>query len=73
MWNNFISMPFRTSVGVGQKSVLSLVLSTLYISLIFHIFEKRIDNLLIPISVLLLSFVDNGLYFTREEFLEVEC
>ena len=66
-------MPFRTSVGVGQKSVLSLVLSTLYISLIFHIFEKRIDNLLIPISVLLLSFVDNGLYFTREEFLEVEC
>ena len=66
-------MPFRTSVGVGQKSVLSLVLSTLYISSIFHIFEKRIDNLLIPISVLLLSFVDNGLYFTREEFLEVEC
>ena len=66
-------MPFRTSVGVGQKSVLSLVLSTLYISPIFYIFEKRIDNLLIPISVLLLSFVDNGLYFTREEFLEVEC
>jgi len=61
IWNNFMSMPFRTSVEVGQRSALSLVLSALYISPIFHIFEKRINNLLISIPVSLLSFINNGL------------
>ena len=60
-------MPFRTSIEVGQGSVLFLVLSALYISPIFHIFEKIINNLLISISVLLFLFVDNGLFISQEK------
>jgi len=62
MWNNFMSIPFKTSVKVEQRLVLFPVLSALYIFPIFHIFEKRIKNLLISISVSLLLFVDDGLF-----------
>jgi len=52
------------NVGVGQELVLSLILSTLFIAPIFHIFEKRIKNL--EISISFLSFVNNGLFISQE-------
>ena len=44
LWNNFVSPFFNTDVGVGQGSTLSPILSALYISPIFHIFEKRVKK-----------------------------
>ena len=55
-------------VGVGQESALSSVLSVLFISPIFHIFEKRVKNLEIPISFLL--FVDDSLFISQEKSLD---
>ena len=40
----------------------------LYISLIFHILEKRLKNLKILVSFI--SFVDNGLFVSQEKSLE---
>ena len=37
IWNHFVSLFFK---GIGQVSVLSPILSTLYIASIFHIFLK---------------------------------
>jgi len=48
--------------------VLSPILSALYFSLIFHIFEKRAKNLKIPVSFL--SFVDDELFISQEKSLE---
>jgi len=48
---------FSTDMDVGQESAL-------FITLIFHIFEKRIKDLNIPISFLL--FVDNNLFISQE-------
>ena len=47
MWNNFVSPSYHADVGIGQGSVLSPILSALYIAPIFHIFEKKVKN---PIS-----------------------
>jgi len=41
MWNNFVSSLFRADIDVEQEFILSPILSTLYISPIFHIFEKK--------------------------------
>jgi len=49
LWNGFTSYFFFAGVDSSQESVLSPILSTLFITLIFHIFEKRIRNLNIPI------------------------
>jgi len=62
LWNSFSSPFFNIDIGVGQSFALSLILSALYLSPIFDIFEKRIKNLKIPISIL--SFVDDGLFIT---------
>lgn len=59
VWNNFVFLFFRIDVGIGQESALSPILSTLYITLIFHIFENRSKNLLPNIFISLLSFIDN--------------
>jgi len=40
------SLFFRTDISIGQGSALSPILSTLYISPIFQIFEKRAKNLI---------------------------
>ena len=56
LWNSFISPFFCIDVGVGQDS-------TLYLSLVFYIFEKRTKNLKIP--VLFLSFVDDRLFISQ--------
>jgi len=59
-WDNFSSSLFNVDIGVGQSSVLLLILLALYIFPIFYIFEKRLKNLKIPISTI--SFVDDGLF-----------
>jgi len=40
MWKISVSPLFRADIDVGQGSALFLILSALYISPIFHIFEK---------------------------------
>jgi len=55
------------NVGVEQDSALSPILFTLYISLVFHILEKYLKNLKIPVFVLL--FIDNGLFVTQSKSL----
>ena len=56
----FFASFFNVDIGIEQGSALSPVLSALYLYSIFHIFEKRVKILKIP--VLLISFVDNGLF-----------
>ena len=63
LWNNLSSPSFKVNVGVGQGSVLSPILSTLYLSLLIYIIEKRFKNLNLPISIL--SFVDDGLFIVQ--------
>ena len=55
---------------MGQGFIFPTVLSALYITFIFHIFEKRTQNLLLPIFVLFLSFIDNGLFISQEKSFE---
>jgi len=50
-----------------QGSAFSLILSALYISLVFYILEKYLKNLKIPVSILL--FVDNGLFVVQSKSL----
>jgi len=69
LWNNFSFSLFNVDVGVSQESALSPILSALYLALILHIFEKRLKNLKIPISIL--SFVDNGLLIAQNKSLTV--
>jgi len=64
-WNNFISPSFDINVGAGQESVLSPILSALYLSPIFHFLEKHLKILKNPISMI--SFVDNGLFISQNK------
>ena len=72
LWNSFCSLFFSIDVDIEQdyalSSVLSSVLSALYISLIFHTFEKRTKNLNIPI--LFLSFVDDGPFISKDKIFD---
>ena len=45
------------------------VLSALYFSPLFHIFENQLKNLKIPVSTL--SFVDNELFISQNKFLTI--
>jgi len=65
----FSSSFFNIDIGVGQGLALSPILSTLYISLVFHILENCLNSLTIPISYL--SFVNNGLLVAQNKFLTV--
>jgi len=40
LWNNFSSSIFNFNIGVGQGSVLSPILSALYLLLFFYIIEN---------------------------------
>ena len=62
MWNHHTSPLLTIDVGISQSSILFLILSTIYIVSLLKFFEKRINNLSIPILVSLFSFVDNGLF-----------
>jgi len=61
MWNNFVSLSFRTNTDIEQESVLSPILSTLYIAPIFDIFEKISKNLFQKSSVSFIFFVDDNI------------
>ena len=56
-------------IGVGQGLALSLILSTLYIAPIFHILEKCLKILKIPVFIP--SFVDNGLLVAQSKFFTI--
>jgi len=45
-------------------SALSAILSALYLSPIFYIFEKQLKNIKIPVFTL--SFVDNSFFYFTE-------
>ena len=65
LWNNFLSPLFEVNVRVEQGSVLSPILSSLYLSLLLFILENRLKILNIPISILL--FVDDGLFICQNK------
>jgi len=65
LWNNFISSLFYVNISIGQGSALSLILSALYLSLIFHSLENCLKILKIPISII--SFVDNRLFISQNK------
>ena len=58
-WNSFLSGAYDTDVGMGQGSVLSPILSALYIAPLICIFELRAQALNLDTCILL--FVDDGL------------
>ena len=63
--NNFSSSHFNVDIGVRQGSSLSPILSALYLSPIFHILEKILKNLKIPIFII--SFVDSRLSVSQDK------
>ena len=67
IWNNFSSLFFEVNISIEQGSALSSILLVLYLSPLFHIFEKCAKNLKIPVSPL--SFVDNSLFVSQENLL----
>jgi len=68
-WNNFTSPIFNINVGVGQGSVLSPILSALYLSPFIYILENCLKNLKISISII--SFVDNGLFISQNKSINI--
>jgi len=69
LWNSFSSSFFDVDIRVGQGLALFPILSALYFTPILYIFEKRIKNLKIPISILL--FVDDGLFISQNKSLAI--
>ena len=64
-WNSFTSPLFDVNISVGQDSMLSPILSALYLSLLLYILEKHLKNLKIPISIIL--FVDDELFISQSK------
>jgi len=70
IWNNFVLSFFKASISLEQSSALFPILSVIYITLIFYIFEKRAKSLLLSIPISTLSFVDDGLLISQEKSYE---
>jgi len=70
-WNGFSSPSFDTSVGVGQGSALSPILSAIYMAPIIKTFKRRVKNLQDEIPTDVLSFVDDGLLVSQEKSYEI--
>ena len=64
LWNNFQSS-YNVNISIHQGLALSPILSTLYLSSIFHILEKHLKILKIPISII--SFVNDGLFISQNK------
>jgi len=60
----------KASISLEQSSALFPILSAIYITPIFYIFEKRTKSLLSSISISTLSFVDDGLLISQEKSYE---
>ena len=69
LWNNFSSHTFCINVGVGQGSVLSPILSTLYFSPFIYILENHLKNLKIP--TFFISFVDDSLFISQSNSINI--
>jgi len=68
-WNNFSSSTFNINIGVGQGSVLSPILSALYLSLFIYILENQLKNLKIPTSFI--SFVNDSLFISQSNSIDI--
>ena len=68
-WNNLSSLPFEVNIGVGQGLALSPILSSLYLSPLLYIIEKRFKSLNILISIL--SFVDDSLFIVQNKSISI--
>ena len=62
VWNKFFLLTYKVNMRIGQGSVLSPILSTLYLPLLLYILEKCLKILNIPIS--LISFVNDSLFIS---------
>jgi len=60
---------FNINVGVGQSSVLSSILSALYLLPFIYILENWLKNLKILISII--SFVDDGLFISQSNSFDI--
>ena len=69
VWNNMQFPDFEVNVSVGQGSVLSPILSALYLTPFLHILEKHLKILKIPISML--SFVDDELIIAQNKSIPI--
>ena len=67
LWNDFVSPSFNINIGVGQGSMLSPILSALYLPLVFLSLENCLKILKNPISII--PFVDNGLLISQNKFI----
>ena len=67
VWNSFVLPFFKADIDVEQNFALSPILSALYITSIFHIFEKRTKSFLSSIQISTLFFVDNRLLISQEK------
>ena len=68
-WNNFTSPIYNINVGVDQGSMLSLILSALYLSPFIYILENCLKNIKILISII--SFIDDGLFILQNKFINI--
>ena len=67
--NNFIFPFFCVDIGVDQSSTLSLILSTLYLSSIFHIFKKsKRSYLFYSYNIIFSLFEQFGLVIEHREY-----
>jgi len=67
--NSFSSPFYIVDVGISQELTLLLILSALYLSLIFYILENYLKNLKTPI--LIFSFMDNGLFIAQHKSISI--
>jgi len=60
MWNSFFSSFFKANIGIEQDSVLSPILSVIYIAPIFHFCESN-TNIFCGYNIILSLFTQFGL------------
>jgi len=59
IWNNFTFPSFQTNIRVEQGSFLSSILLALYLASVLRTWEKRINNLSIPIPFIAVGWVSD--------------